>query len=130
MLTSGIGLHTWSDGSWKTNASYAGFAVMAFNGAIDWGSKLIKVTMHSSSEIEIAAACLAAKRLQFYRELSMELKIRVRVPLPMLIDNSGAIDLCERVGVSKRTEHTAKICATLLPTLSERPTYLFYVAHT
>ena len=103
---------------------------MAFNGAIDWGSKLIKVTMHSSSEIEIAAACLAAKRLQFYRELSMELKIRVRVPLPMLIDNSGAIDLCERVGVSKRTEHTAKICATLLPTLSERPTYLFYVAHT
>ena len=35
----------------------------------------------------------------------MELKIRVRVPLPMLIDNSGAIDLCERVGVSKRTEH-------------------------
>lgn len=23
----------------------------------------------------------------------------------MLIDNSGAIDLCERVGVSKRTEH-------------------------
>ena len=23
----------------------------------------------------------------------------------MLVDNSGAIDLCEKVGVSKRTEH-------------------------
>ena len=78
---------------------------MAFNGAIDWGSKLVKVTMHSSSEIEIAAACLAAKRLQFYRELCREIKIRVKTPFPMLIDNSGAIDLCEKVGASKRTEH-------------------------
>ena len=78
---------------------------MAFNGAIDWGSKLIKVTMHSSSEIEIAAACLAAKRIMFYREMSHELKIKTVAPIPLLVDNSGAIDLCEKVGVSKRTEH-------------------------
>ena len=105
LLKANIGLHTWSDGSWKTNANYAGYVVMAFNGAIDWGSKLVKVTMHSSSEIEIAAACLAAKRLQFYRELCREIKISVKTPFPMLIDNSGAIDLCEKVGASKRTEH-------------------------
>ena len=104
-LTSGIGLHTWSDGSWKINANYAGYVVMAFNGAIDWGAKLIKVTMHSSSEIEIGAACIAGKRLQFFRNLSRELKIKVGMNIPMLIDNSGAIDLCEKIGASKKTEH-------------------------
>ncbi len=29
----------------------------------------------------------------------------LRLPIPMMIDNSGAIELCEKVGVSKRTEH-------------------------
>ena len=106
LLTTGIGLHAWSDGSWKVNANYAGYVVMAFNGAIEWGSKLIKVTMHSSSEIEIAAACLAAKRLMFVKELSKEMGIKsLRLPIPMLMDNSGAIELCEKVGVSKKTEH-------------------------
>ena len=71
----------------------------------DWGSKLIKVTMHSSSEIEIAAACLCAKRIMFLREMCNELGVEVKTPIPLLIDNSGAIDLCEKVGVSKRTEH-------------------------
>ena len=73
---------------------------MAFNAAIDWGSKLVKVTAHSSSEIEIGAACLAAKRLQFYRELCNELKIKIMTPIPMLIDNSGAIDVKRLVPVS------------------------------
>ena len=104
-LTSGIGLHGWSDGSWKAKANYAGYVVMAFNGPVEWGSKLIKVTMHSSSEIEIAAACLCAKRIMFLREMCNELGVEVKTPIPLLIDNSGAIDLCEKVGVSKRTEH-------------------------
>ena len=46
--------------------------------------------MHSSSEIEIAAACLAAKRIMFYREMSHELKIKTVAPIPLLVDNSGA----------------------------------------
>ena len=61
--------------------------------------------MHSSSEIEIGAACIAGKRLQFFRNLSRELKIKVGMNIPMLIDNSGAIDLCEKIGASKKTEH-------------------------
>ena len=106
LLTTSIGLHAWSDGSWKTNANYAGYAIMAFNGAIEWGSKLIKLTMHSSTEIEIAAACLASKRLMFVKELCKEMGVKsFRLPIPLLIDNSGAIELCEKSGVSKRTEH-------------------------
>ena len=100
-----IGLHAWTDGSWKTNANYAGYVVMAYNGAIDWGSKLVKVTMHSSSEIEIAAACFAAKRIMFYKNISKEIDEKLQLPIPMLIDNSGAVELCEKVGASKRTEH-------------------------
>ena len=77
----------------------------AFNGAVDWGSKLVKLTMHSSSEIEIAAACLAAKRLMFVKEMCNEVGLRIGTPIPMMVDNSGAIELCEKVGVSKRTVH-------------------------
>ena len=95
-LTSGIGLHGWSDGSWKAKANYAGYLVMAFNGPIEWGSKIIKVTMHSSSEIEIAAACLCAKRIMFLREMSNEVGWKVKTPIPLLIDNSGAIEICVR----------------------------------
>ena len=61
--------------------------------------------MHSSSEIEIAAASIAGKRLMFYKELASEIGLKIGIPIPMLVDNSGAIDLCEKVGVSKRTEH-------------------------
>ena len=104
-LTMGIGLHAWTDGSWKTNANYAGYVIMAFNGAVEWGSKLIKLTMHSSSEIEIAAACAASKRLMFIRELCREIGIKLLTPIPILVDNSGAIDMCEKMGVSKRSEH-------------------------
>ena len=105
LLCNSIGLHAWTDGSWKVDANYAGYIIMCFNGALDWGAKLIKLTMHSSSEIEIAAASVAGKRLMFYKELANEVGVKVSVPIPMLVDNSGAIDLCEKVGVSKRTEH-------------------------
>ena len=104
-LIDSIGLHSWSDGSWKVDSNYAGYVVMAFNGPIEWGSKLIKLTMHSSSEIEIAAACLAGKRLMFFREMSNEIGVKLSTPIPMMIDNSGAIDMCEKLGVSKKTEH-------------------------
>ena len=104
-LTMGIGLHAWTDGSWKVNANYAGYAIMAFNAPVEWGAKLVKLTMHSSSEIEIAAASMASKRIMFIRELCNEIGIKLSPPIPILVDNSGAIDMCEKVGVSKKSEH-------------------------
>ena len=42
----------------------------------------------------------------FINELCKEIGIKsLRLPIPMLMDNSGAIELCEKVGVSKKTEH-------------------------
>ena len=37
-----MGLHIYSDASWKTESTYAGFVIMYNNAALDWGSKLLK----------------------------------------------------------------------------------------
>ena len=52
------GLLIFSDASWKTGCTYAGFVVLYAGSAVDWASVLLKV-MLSSAEAEIGAGCLA-----------------------------------------------------------------------
>ena len=103
-----MGLHAYSDASWKVDDTYAGHVILANNAAIDWSSKLLKVKA-SSAEAEISAGCLATKRIIFVRNVMTELLKLFDKSLvgatPLLIDNSAAIELSENVGVSKKTEH-------------------------
>ena len=72
-----LGLHVWSDATWKVESTYAGFFIVMCGAAVDWAAVLIKVICHSSAEAEISAACKAGKRLmfvvQFMRELGHDL---------------------------------------------------------
>ncbi len=79
--------------------------MLLYNGAVDWACKLLRVIAHSTAEAETAAACFAAKRHMFVLTLLNELKLRVPAGAVLLIDNSAAKQLAERMGVSKRTEH-------------------------
>ena len=75
------------------------------NGPVDWASKLIRVICHSSSEAEIAAGCFAGKRTVFIVQLCAEIGIKLDTPFIMLIDNSAALDLSQKLGVQTRTAH-------------------------
>ena len=105
---SNMGLHAFSDASWKTDNTYAGHVIKANNASVDWSSKLLKVKA-SSSEAEISAGCLATKRLNFVRNVMSTLMglfdMTIDGAIPLFIDNSAAIELSENMGVSKKTEH-------------------------
>ena len=96
-----------SDGSLQSNNNYVGFLVLMFSGAIDWGSKLLKVKL-STAEIEIAAGCVAGKRGTYVRNAYGEMFPLPRVAASHVIDNSAMPSLTENVGVSKKTEHFAR----------------------
>jgi hypothetical protein len=98
------GLIVISDSSWKTGATYAGFFILFQNAAVDWISKLLKV-MLSSSEAEIGAGTLAAKRVIYIRHFIGFVKPLPSVAVSHVVDNSALPSLTENLGVSRKTEH-------------------------
>ena len=98
------GLTIYSDASWKTGCTYAGFVILRDNAAIDWASKQLKV-MLSSAEAEIGAGCAAGKRAIYVRNLIGELEGLPAIPIPHIVDNSALPYITENIGVSKKTEH-------------------------
>ena len=99
-----LGAHAYCDASWLLR-SVGGYIIFMCNGPIDWASKIIRVICHSSSEAEIASGCFLGKRTVFITQLSAELGKRIDTPFFVLIDNSAAMDLSEKLGVQTRTAH-------------------------
>jgi len=98
------GLHGYSDASWLLR-SIGGYIVMMMGGPIDWGSKCIRVICHSSSEAEISAGCWVGKRSVFIIQLLEDMHASIARPFILFIDNTAAMDITERYGVSARTAH-------------------------
>ena len=98
------GLIMISDGSLQTNNNYVGYLVLMFNGAVDWGSHLVKVKL-SSAEVEIAAGSACEKRHSYIRNTFGEMFPLPRMAASHVIDNSAMPSLTENVGASKKTEH-------------------------
>lgn len=113
---SNLGLHALPDASWKIkvqnalNMTYRGHVIMMCGAAVDWATQLLRVICHSSAESEIAAGCMAGKRMHFIRALINEMAEHgaghgIKGALIYLIDNSACEPLTKNVGVSKPTEH-------------------------
>ena len=98
-----FGLHGYSDASWMLR-SVAGYIVLMCNGPVDWGSKGIRVICHSSAEAEIAGGCALGKRAIFIIMFVGEFYIKLG-KFPLLIDNTAAMDLSNKLGVQSRTAH-------------------------
>ena len=78
---------------------------MFCNGPIDWTARIIRVICHSSAEAETAAASMMAKRLKFIVQLLVDMGFKIEAPVVVLIDNSAALELCQKLGVTARTAH-------------------------
>ena len=99
------GLVVYSDASWKTDCTYAGFFILMGGAAVDWASVLLRV-MLSSTEAEITAGSLAGKRLVYIRSLATHLGLDLpSVAVSHVIDNSASTYLTTNMGVAKKTEH-------------------------
>ena len=100
-----LGLHVYSDATWKVQRTYAGFYIFLCGAAVDYGSVCIKVICHSSAEAEISAACIAGKRVMFINSLLRELEHDIVAPAPFFIDNSATEQLTRKNAATKKTEH-------------------------
>ena len=60
---------------------------------------------HSSSEAEISSGCIAGKRSTFINQLLAYLRCQPKLPMLLLMDNSAALELSKKMGVTARTAH-------------------------
>ena len=74
-------------------------------GPVDWSTKAIKVTCHSSAEAEVSAGCLCAKSLAYCRQVCVAVGFDISTPIIMLLDSEAAIAIGSNLGVTAKTAH-------------------------
>ena len=72
---------------------------------IIWRSKSQKVVALSSSEAEFYACGEAVREVPFIAQILLFLGVRLKIPVPVRIDNVGAIFMSENKTSSNRTRH-------------------------
>ena len=93
-----------SDASWLLR-SIGGYVIMMANGPLDWTVRIFRVICHSSAEAEIGAASLMHKRLAFVLQLLSDMKLKGLCPVIVFVDNTAALELCQKLGVTAKTAH-------------------------
>ncbi len=66
---------------------------------------VFRVICHSSAEAEIGAASIMHKRLAFILQILSDMKLQGLCPVVVFIDNSAALELCQKLGATAKTAH-------------------------
>jgi hypothetical protein len=92
-------------GDKDTRISISGHILYVCGVPISWRSKAQKSVSLSSTEAEWYACSEAVKEIMFAAQLLESLKIKVKYPLKVRVDNIGAIYMTEKESVSNSTKH-------------------------
>ena len=92
-------------GDQENRISVSGFILYLMGVAISWRSKGQRSVTLSSSEAEYVALSEAAKEIKFVVQILQSMKIPVKIPVVVRVDNVGAIFMTENVTTSNRTRH-------------------------
>ena len=102
------GLCAYSDTDWagdvETSRSTTGYAIFLGNGIVSWLSRRQRRVTLSSTEAEYCGMTETAKQLRWIRNLYEELGFKLG-PLPLCVDNQGAIFLASNPAQEGRTKH-------------------------
>ena len=85
--------------------SVSGFILYVRGVPICWRSKAQRSVTLSSSEAEWVALSEAVKEIMFVQQLLESMKIQVRLPIIVRVDNVGAIFMSKNVTTMNRTKH-------------------------
>ena len=85
--------------------STTGYIVTLGESVISWKSKKQGSTTLSSTEAEYVALSQCACELKFLSMLLKEMKVRLKLPIMLREDNTGAIFLTSNDVMSQRTKH-------------------------
>ena len=85
--------------------SVSGFILYVKGVPISWRSKAQRSVTLSSSEAEWVALSEAVKEIMFVLQLLESMKIKVKLPVTVRVDNVGAIFMSKNISTSNRTKH-------------------------
>ncbi len=85
--------------------SVSGFILYVKGVPISWRSKAQRSVTLSSSEAEWVALSEAIKEIMFVLQLLENMKIKVKLPVTVRVDNVGAIFMSKNISTSNRTKH-------------------------
>ena len=83
----------------------SGFILYVKGVPISWRSKAQRSVTLSSSEAEWVALSEAVKEIMFVLQLLESMKIKVKLPVTVRVDNVGAIFMSKNISTSNRTKH-------------------------
>jgi hypothetical protein len=102
-------LMIYSDSDWtgdKDNRRLVtGFVIFLVGVPIMWRSKAQGSVALSSTEAEFYALSEAAKEIKFIVQVLISMRIPVKLPVVLRVDNVGAIFMSKNVSTSSRTKH-------------------------
>ena len=102
-------LEIFSDSDWAEDKndrrSITSLMIFLEKALIIWRSKSQKVVALSSSEAEFYACGEAVREVPFIAQILLFLGVRLKIPVPVRIDNVGAIFMSENKTSSNRTRH-------------------------
>ena len=89
----------------ESRRSVSGFILYVKGVPISWRSKAQRSVTLSSSEAEWVALSEAVKEIMFVVQLLESMKIKVKLPVTVRVDNVGAIFMSKNISTSSRTKH-------------------------
>jgi len=102
------GLCAYSDTDWagdvETSCSTTGYAIFLGNGIISWLSRRQRQVTLSSTEAEYCGMTEVAKQLHWIHNVYEELRFKIG-PLPLCVDNQGAMFLASNPAQEGQTKH-------------------------
>eukprot|EP00253_Pinus_taeda_P011730 PITA_11730 len=93
------------DGDKETGVSTSGYAVSLGSGAVSWRSRKESVPADSATELEYVAAAEATKEIVWLRKILEDLQVKQVQSIPLMIDNTSAINLAKNPKFHDRTKH-------------------------
>lgn len=90
-----------------TRKSYYGYLVFIESSLISSRCKLTPLVAHSSCESEYIALDDAAREIVYIIQLAKELRLEVKLPVPLYCDSKGARHWATNRMVNQRSKHIA-----------------------
>ena len=104
-LLCGFSDSDWASSDLEHRRSVTGYDVFFCGGPIAWRSHLQSTVAKSSCEAEYYALSDVIDEIVFTKSILSELGIKIDKPVPIFIDNKGAVDLSGNPMYHKRTKH-------------------------
>jgi hypothetical protein len=88
-----------------TRRSVSGFAIYYAGTLVSWKSKAQQCVTLSTTEAEYVAASQCANEMEFVRLVLESVGEKVKLPMTLNVDNTGAIDLMKNWSTNGRSKH-------------------------